>query len=327
MKIDLPLKRMPYEEAMRRFGSDKPDLRFGLELQDVSRFAKTIDFPVFQQTLDKGGQVIAVVIPGGASMSRKEIDSLAEYVKTYRLGGLPWIAPNSEKSRGSILKFVSEDEIQQLASELDANEGDLIVFGSDESETVLNGMGQLRCEVARRLNLIDETKHELLWVTEFPLFEYSEEEDRLVAKHHPFTSPLDEDIHLLASEPAKVRAKAYDIVMNGVELGGGSIRIHDQKLQEEMFSYLGFTKEEAYENFSFLLDAFQYGVPPHGGCALGLDRLVMLLCGASSLRDVIAFPKVQTSSDLMTNAPGTVSQKQLEELSIQVVEDPSSIEE
>lgn len=314
--IELPLRRMPYEEAMRRYGSDKPDLRFGMELQDVSDFAKQSDFPLFQQTIADGGQVIAIVVPNGGSLSRKEIDALGEYVKTYRLKGLPWIAPSDEKSRGSIMKFLTEEEIQALCESIGAATGDLILFGSDESERVLNGMGMLRCEVAKRLDMIDEQRNELLWVTEFPLFEYSEEEDRLVAKHHPFTSPLEEDRDLLGSEPAKVRARAYDIVMNGVELGGGSVRIHDQALQEEMFSLLGFTQEEAYENFSFLLDAFQYGVPPHGGCALGLDRLVMLLCAADSLREVIAFPKVQTSADLMTQAPGLVSQKQLDELQL-----------
>ncbi len=316
--LSLPLRRMPYEEAMRRFGSDKPDLRFGMELQDISEFAAKTSFPLFQTTVSEGGAVIAIVVPGAASMSRKEIDALGEYVKTYRLKGLPWLAPAADKSRGSILKFVSEEEIADLSALIGAKEGDLILMGSDERELVLNGMGQLRCEVARRLNLIDESRYELLWVTEFPLFEYSEEEGRLMAKHHPFTSPMDEDIALLSSEPAKVRSRAYDIVMNGVELGGGSIRIHDQQLQEEMFGHLGFTKEQAHENFSFLLEAFRYGVPPHGGCAIGLDRLTMLLCGASSLREVIAFPKVQTSADLMTDAPGLVSDKQLEELSIAV---------
>lgn len=316
VKVALPLRRMPYEEAMNRYGSDKPDLRFEMELQNISSEIAGIEFPLFQQTVEAGGQVIALVVPGGAALSRKEIDSLGEYVKTYRLKGLPWIAPAADKSRGSIMKFISEEQIQALSAKLGANEGDLILFGADETELVQNGMGMLRCEVARRQNMIDNDRYELLWVTEFPLFEYSEEEDRLMAKHHPFTSPMEEDIELLSSEPAKVRSRAYDIVMNGVELGGGSIRIHDQQLQEDMFGHLGFTKEQAHENFSFLLDAFQYGVPPHGGCALGLDRLTMLLCGAQSLREVIAFPKVQTAADLMTNAPGQVSQKQLDELAI-----------
>ncbi len=316
VEIDLPLPRMPYEEAMRRFGSDKPDLRFGMELQDISETAAKLDFPLFQTTVETGGAVVALVVPGGASMSRKEIDSLGEYVKTYRLKGLPWLAPASDKSRGSILKFVTEEQIASLAEELGATEGDLILMGSDERELVLNGLGMLRCEIAKRLDMIDDSRFNLLWVTEFPLFEYSEEEGRLMAKHHPFTSPMEEDMELLASDPAKVRARAYDIVMNGVELGGGSIRIHDQQLQEDMFGYLGFTKEEAEENFSFLLEAFRYGVPPHGGLAIGLDRLVMLLCGAPSLREVIAFPKVQTSADLMTEAPGLVSDKQLDDLSI-----------
>lgn len=328
VELSLPLRRMPYEEAMRRFGSDKPDLRFDMELHDISAEAALTEFPLFRNTVSEGGKVVALVVPGGGSLSRKEIDSLGEYVKTYRLKGLPWLAPAAEKSRGSILKFVTEDEIRALADKLSAKDGDLILIGSDESDLVLNGMGQLRCEVAKRLNLIDEDRHELLWVTEFPLFEFSEEENRLMAKHHPFTAPMDEDIDLLTSEPAKVRSKAYDIVMNGVELGGGSIRIHDQQLQEEMFAQLGFTKEQAHENFSFLLEAFRYGVPPHGGCAIGLDRLTMLFCGASSLREVIAFPKVQTSADLMTDAPGLVSDKQLDELSIklQVVEAPEEVD-
>lgn len=318
VEVSLPLRRMPYEEAMSRFGSDKPDLRFDMELKDVSEFAAKLDFPLFKDTVASGGLVLAFAIPGGATMSRKEIDGLGEFVKTYRLKGLPWIAPAAGKSRGSILKFVNEEQIQALAAEVGANEGDLIVFGSDEKELVQNGMGQLRCEVARRLDLIDPNRYELLWVTEFPLFEYSEEEGRLMAKHHPFTSPIEEDIALLGREPENVRSRAYDIVMNGVELGGGSIRIHDQALQEEMFTHLGFTREEAQDNFSFLLEAFKYGVPPHGGCALGLDRLAMLISGATSLREVIAFPKVQTSSDLMTQAPGLVSADQLEDLSIQL---------
>lgn len=309
----LPLPVMSYEEAMRRFGSDKPDLRFGMELQDISALVAESEFMVFRNALAAGGSVQCLVVPGGAALSRKEIDGLQSYVLTYRLKGLAWLAPGAAP-RGSVLKFFDAAAVAELAAAVGAAEGDLILMAADTRETVQNGLGQLRCELARRLGLLKEGDFKLLWVTEFPLFEYDKEEGRFVAKHHPFTSPMDEDLALLERAPEKVRAKAYDLVLNGTELGGGSIRIHDQALQRRMFELLGFSEEAAWENFGFLLEAFKYGVPPHGGCALGLDRFVMLMTGAGSIREVIAFPKVQTSADLMTEAPGTVSEKQLDEL-------------
>lgn len=311
----LPLQRMTYREAMRRFGSDKPDLRFGMELHDLSEQVKDNEFVVFRNALEAGGSVQCIVVPGGGSMTRKEIDSLQTFAQTYRLKGLPWIVPG-ETPRGSVLKFFTPEAIAALAESVGAQDGDLILMAADQTEIAQIALGQLRCEVAKRLNLLQKDDYKLLWVTEFPLFEYDDEEQRLVAKHHPFTSPMDEDLALLDTAPQEVRAKAYDIVLNGTELGGGSIRIHDQNLQKRMFGLLGFSEASAWENFGFLLEAFKYGVPPHGGCALGLDRFVMLMTGAESIREVIAFPKVQTSADLMTEAPGTVSAKQLDELKL-----------
>lgn len=313
--LQLPLPRLPYVEAMRRFGSDKPDLRFEMELQDLTDAFPNSEFPWFKEANEKGEAILGLVAKGAASFTRKQIDSLAEYVKTYRLRGLVWLVP-SLPARGSILKFMNEDEVSALAERLGAGSDDLILISTGALETVQNGMGMLRCELAKRLGLLEGKSDQLLWVTEFPLLEYDEEAGRYVAKHHPFTAPMDEDVKLLESNPAAVRAKAYDMVLNGTELGGGSIRIHDQDLQKKMFALLGFSEERAWENFGFLLEAFKYGVPPHGGLAVGLDRLVMLLSGAESLREVIAFPKVQTSSDLMTDAPGLVSQEQLDELAI-----------
>ena len=258
-----------------------------------------------------------ICVKGGAAFSRREIDALGEFVKTYRAKGLAWLCP-SETPKGSFLKFLQPEGVAALASVLEAGADDLMVFVADKDEVVFDSLGALRCEVAKKQELIKENTYALLWVTEFPLFEYDEEENRFVAKHHPFTGPMDEDIALLETAPGKVRAKAYDLILNGTELGGGSIRIHDQALQQKMFSLLGFSEEEAYKQFGFLLDAFKYGVPPHGGLAIGLDRLVMLMTGSKSIRDVIAFPKVQNSSDLMTEAPSPVALKQLEELGIVV---------
>ena len=319
--VKLPLRRMTWAEAMRRFGSDKPDLRFGMELQDLSDFFRDTEFAPFCQALDAGASVTAIVVPGGASLSRKKIDALSEYAKTYRLHGLAWLVVNGEEIRGSAAKALGAETASALAGKLSASGEDLVLMAADETSRLRVAMGQLRCEVARRLEMIRPGHHELLWVTEFPLFEYSEEEKRLVAMHHPFTAPMDEDRALLDTDPARVRAQAYDIVLDGTELGGGSIRIHDAELQSKMFGLLGFTPERARANFAFLLDAFKYGVPPHGGCALGLDRLVMLFLGAASIRDVIAFPKVQTSSDLMTDAPSPVAREQLEELRIRLAEE------
>lgn len=321
IKIDLPLQRMPYAEAMERFGSDKPDLRFAMEINNVSDWAAKLDFAVFKNALAlPKGRVACIQVPGAASMTRKQIDSLGEFVKTYRASGLAWLAFGAE-TRGSFLKFVTDVDIAEIKQKLSVKDGDLLLFVADKYQVVQDSLGQLRCEVAKRLNMIDENQYKLLWVTEFPLLEYSEEEHRYTAMHHPFTSPMEEDLPLLTSDPGAVRAKAYDVVLNGTELGGGSIRIHDQDLQKQMFGLLGFTEEQAFANFGFLLEAFRYGVAPHGGCALGLDRLVMKLSRITDIRDVIAFPKVQTSADLMTMAPGTVSDKQLAELKLNLQPD------
>jgi len=320
VEVSLPLPRLTWREAMNRFGSDKPDLRFGLELKDISGIARQIPFPVFEDALENGGSVRAVCIPDGATMTRKEIDSLGEVAKTYQAKGIAWLVP-SAVPRGSFLKFLTPDQIGEIAENVGAGDQDLILIVSDKDSVVFSALGALRCEVARRFSLIPENSYNLLWVTEFPLLEYNEEANRYVAMHHPFTSPMDEDLSLLESDPGAVRAKAYDIILNGTELGGGSIRIHDQALQKKMFSLLGFTEEAAQEQFGFLLDAFSYGVPPHGGLAFGLDRMIMLMAGCKSIREVIAFPKVQNSSDLMTEAPAPVADLQLEELGITVKEE------
>lgn len=321
MQIDLklPLPRLCYDEAMRRFGSDKPDLRFGMELADVSDLAEAVPFKAFSDAIENGGSVRLIAVPGGSSMSRKEIDSLGEYVKTYRAKGLAWLTVE-ENPRGSILKFVDTDVVQRFAERAQASAGDLLLLVADRDEVVLDALGQLRCEVARRRKLFAPDDYKLLWVTDFPLLEKDEEAGRFAAKHHPFTSPLDEDLALLESDPGAVRAKAYDIILNGTELGGGSIRIHDQELQKRMFRLLGFSEEQAWRRFGYLLEAFKYGVPPHGGLAFGLDRLVMLLTGSDSIREVIAFPKVQNSSCLMTEAPGDVDEAQLEELGLSLTQ-------
>lgn len=316
--VALPLRRLTFATAMERFGSDKPDLRFGTELADISDLVQDSEFSVFANAVLSGGSVRLINVPGGASMTRKEIDSLGEFVKTYRAKGLAWLTCDKEP-RGSILKFMSQDLLEKIYQRAASAQGDLLLIVADKNEVVFDALGQLRCEVAKRLHMIDPSRYELLWVTEFPLLEYDEEDKRYVAKHHPFTSPMDEDVPLLDSDPLKVRAKAYDIVLNGCELGGGSIRIHDQELQKNMFNKLGFTDDEAWARFGFLLKAFQYGVPPHGGMAFGLDRMVMLMTGSESIRDVIAFPKVQNASCLMSEAPNVVEQKQLDELFIKNV--------
>ncbi len=321
--IDLPIRRIPWQEAMERYGSDKPDLRFGMELQDISDWASGIDFVVFKNALDEKGLVKAVVIPGGAAFSRKEIDALGEVCKTYKAKGMAWVVP-SEQPRGSFLKFLKPEDISALASEVGAGADDLICIVADNFKVVHDSLGQLRIAAANKLGLIRKDDFKLCWVTEFPMFEWSDEEGRYMAMHHPFTCPMDEDLDHLESDQGKVRSKAYDIVLNGCELGGGSIRIHDRDLQMRIFKLLGFTAESAQEQFGFLLDAFKYGVPPHGGLAIGLDRFVMLLTGAGSIREVIAFPKVQNSSDLMTDAPSPVAEKQLEELGIEVSAGTSS---
>ncbi len=318
VEIPLPLPRLTWQQAMDRYGSDKPDTRFGMELFDISDIAEKCGFQVFAQAVANGGSVRGIKAEH-AGLSRKEIDALGEFVKTYGAKGLAWINFKEEGISSPIAKFLSEQELEAIAQRAEAKTGDILFFVADSDKAVYASLGALRLELGKRLGLIPENQWNLLWVTEFPQFEYSEEEGRLVAMHHPFTSPMDEDLDLLETEPEKVRAKAYDIVLNGVELGGGSIRIHDSALQERMFRALGFTKQQAWERFGFMMRAFQYGTPPHGGLAYGLDRLAMLLAGRQSLRDVIAFPKVQNASDLMSEAPDVVDQAQLNELGIGIL--------
>lgn len=318
IELQTPFLRMPYQEAMDRFGSDKPDIRFGLELVNISDLVGNCGFKVFADAVKKGGSVRVINAKGcGAKFSRREIDSLVEFVKIYKAKGMAWIVVEQNELKSAITKFFSEDEIKAILDRVKAEPGDLICFVADRNEIVYDALGQLRLELARKLGLLNKNDYKFLWVTEFPLLEHDEEEKRWVAKHHPFTSPMDEDIQYLETDPGRVRAKAYDIVLNGVEIGGGSIRIHSQELQSRMFKLLGFTEEQAWERFGFLLEAFKYGTPPHGGMAYGLDRLIMLMAGRDSIRDVIAFPKVQNASDPMTNAPDFVEPRQLKELYIQ----------
>lgn len=319
--IETPLPRIKYADAMARYGSDKPDTRFGLELVDLSDVVKSSEFSVFQNALASGGSVRAVNAKGAsASFSRKELDAMGEFVKTYRAKGLIWMNDKADGLASPILKFLTEDEIAAIRKATNLEEGDVLFIIADSNKTVFASLGALRLKLAEKLNLIPKDKYNLLWVTEFPQFEWSEEENRFMAMHHPFTSPLDDDIDRLESDPANVRAKAYDIVLNGVEIGGGSIRIHSQELQKRMFRALGFTDEQAEYRFGFLTDAFRYGPPPHGGMAYGLDRLAMIITGSSSIRDVIAFPKVQNASCPMTGAPDFVDDKQLVELHIACTE-------
>lgn len=294
LDVQLPIARMTWQEAMDRFGSDKPDTRFGMELVDVSKTVAGCGFGVFTSALENGGSVRGINAKGQAEMPRKKIDALVEFAKGYGAKGLAYLCVLPDGSyKSSFAKFMTEEQLKALVEAMDAEPGDLLLFAADKNSVVWNVLGGLRLELGRQLNLIDNSKFNFLWITEFPLFEWSEEENRYMAMHHPFTMPMEEDLAMLETEPGKVRAKAYDIVLNGTELGGGSVRISDDKIQERMFEALGFTKESAYERFGFLLDAFKYGVPPHAGLAYGLDRLVMLLTGADSIREVIAFPKVR----------------------------------
>jgi len=319
LDVQLPIARIPWQEAMDRFGSDKPDTRFGMELVDVSGVVAGCGFGVFTTALENGGSVRGINAKGQAEMPRKKIDALVDFAKGYGAKGLAYLCVLPDGSyKSSFAKFMSEDQLKALVEAMEGEPGDLLLFAADKNSIVWNVLGGLRLELGKQMNLIDNSKFHFLWVTQFPLFEWSEEENRYMAMHHPFTMPMEEDLEMLETDPGKVRAKAYDIVLNGTELGGGSVRISDDKIQERMFEALGFTKESAYERFGFLLDAFKYGVPPHAGLAYGLDRLVMLLTGAESIREVIAFPKVKDASCLMTEAPNVVDGKQLEELGISI---------
>ncbi len=320
IELDEKIRRMPYAEAMDRFGSDKPDTRFGLELCDISDLVKECGFQVFTKAVAAGGSVRLINAKGfEEKLSRRDIDALTEFAKSFRAKGLAWIAWSKEEGvKSAITKFLDEDTLKAIYERSGFEPGDILFFCADKNTIVYNTLGGLRLHLAEKYGLIDESKYDVLWVTDFPMFEYSEEEKRLVAVHHPFTMPKTEDLALADTDPGKMRAKAYDLVINGQEAGGGSIRIHDRSVQEKMFNVLGFTDEQIQERFGFFVNAFRYGAPPHGGLAFGLDRLVMLLSGAESIRDVIAFPKVQNASCLMTDAPGEVEQKQLDELSLEV---------
>ena len=325
--LQLPIQRMTWREAMDRFGSDKPDLRFGMELKNVSETVKDCQFVVFKGALENGGSVRGINAEGQAGMPRKKIDALVEYAKGFGAKGLAYLAVNEDGSyKSSFAKFMTEEELSALVKAMDGKPGDLLLFAADKDKVVFDVLGNLRLELARQLDLLKKDDFKFLWVTEFPLLEYSEEQGRFVAMHHPFTMPMEEDLELIDTNPGAVRAKAYDIVLNGTEMGGGSIRIHQSDIQSKMFEVLGFTEEQAKDQFGFLLDAFKYGVPPHAGLAYGLDRMVMLMVGADSIRDVIAFPKVKDASCLMTEAPSPVDVKQLQELGIEVSEEETQEE-
>ncbi len=319
VEVQLPIRRMTWQDAMDRYGSDKPDTRFGMELNNVSDIVANCGFGVFTGALANGGSVRGINAKGQAAMPRKKIDALVEFAKTYGAKGLAYLAIEQDGSfKSSFAKFMTEEELKNLVAAMEGEPGDLLFFAADKNKVVWDVLGNLRLEIARQLGILDKGQYNFLWVTEFPLLEYSEEEGRYVAMHHPFTMPMDEDLELLDTDPGKVRAKAYDIVLNGCEIGGGSVRIFQSDIQEKMFSVLGFSKEDAYERFGFLLNAFKYGVPPHAGLAYGLDRLIMLMAKCDTIRDVIAFPKVKDASCLMTDAPNVVDDKQLKELGIDI---------
>ncbi|MBO5469617.1 MAG: aspartate--tRNA ligase [Lachnospiraceae bacterium] len=317
--VPLPLQRMTWAEAMERFGSDKPDIRFGMELVNVTDVVKDCDFVVFKGAIENGGSVRGINVKGQGAMPRKKIDALVDFAKGYGAKGLAYIAIHEDGSiKSSFAKFMKDEEMDALVKAMDGQPGDLLLFAADRDKIVFSVLGALRCEMADQLELVSKDDYRFLWVTEFPVFEWSDEENRYMAMHHPFTMPMEEDLDLLDTDMGKARAKAYDIVLNGVELGGGSVRIHQDDIQEKMFKLLGISEEDAHDRFGFLLTAFKYGVPPHAGLAFGLDRMIMLMTGADSIRDVIAFPKVKDASCLMSNAPDKVDAKQLEELCIKV---------
>ena len=319
--VPLPIQRMTWQQAMDRFGSDKPDTRFGMELNDVTDVVRDCEFAVFKNAIADGGSVRGINAKGQGTMPRKKIDALVAFVKDYGAKGLAYIAIQPDGSiKSSFAKFMKDEEMQALIAAMQGEPGDLLLFAADKNKIVYASLGALRLELADKMGLLDKNQYNFLWVTEFPLLEWSDEENRFQAMHHPFTMPMEEDLQYIDTDPGRVRAKAYDIVLNGTEIGGGSVRIHQDDIQEKMFEALGFTKERAHEQFGFLLDAFKYGVPPHAGLAYGLDRLIMLMAKVDSIRDVIAFPKVKDASCLLTNAPDTVDEKQLEELGIRVNE-------
>ena len=320
VEVQLPIQRMTWQEAMDRFGSDKPDLRFGMELTDVSEVVKDCGFGVFTAALENGGSVRGINAKGQGGMPRKKIDKLTAFVKDYGAKGLAYVAIQEDGTvKSSFAKFMTEEQMQALIAAMNGEAGDLLLFAADKNKVVWDSLGALRIELAKQLELLDKNEYRFVWITEFPLLEWSEEQNRFVAMHHPFTMPMEEDLQYIESDPGRVRAKAYDIVLNGNEIGGGSVRIFQDDIQEKMFHALGFTDEQAYRQFGFLLDAFKYGVPPHAGLAYGLDRLVMLMAKQDSIRDVIAFPKIKDASCLMTEAPTPADTKQLEELGLEVV--------
>ena len=326
--VQLPIQRMTWQEAMNRYGSDKPDLRFGMELKDVSDVVKDCGFAVFTGALENGRSVRGINAKGQGSMPRKKIDKLTAFVKDYGAKGLAYVALQEDGTvKSSFAKFMTDEQMDALVKAMDGEPGDLLLFAADKNKVVWDSLGALRVELAKQLELLDKNEYRFVWITEFPLLEWSEEQNRFVAMHHPFTMPMEEDIQYIESDPGRVRAKAYDIVLNGNEIGGGSVRIFQDDIQEMMFKALGFTKEQAYSQFGFLLDAFKYGVPPHAGLAYGLDRLVMLMAKQDSIRDVIAFPKIKDASCLMTEAPTPASEKQLEELSLAVKAQEETVEE
>lgn len=319
VEVSLPIQRMTWQEAMDRFGSDKPDIRFGMELQNVTEVVKNVDFVVFKSAIENGGSVRGINAKGQGAMPRKKIDKLVSFAKDYGAKGLAYVAVQEDGSvKSSFAKFMTEDQMQALIQAMGGENGDLLLFAADKNKVVWDVLGALRLELARQMDLLDKNEYKFLWITEFPLLEWSEDQNRFTAMHHPFTMPMEEDLQYIDSDPGRVRAKAYDITLNGNEIGGGSVRIFDQDIQKKMFEVLGFTPEQAEEQFGFLTNAFKYGVPPHAGLAYGLDRVIMLMAKADSIRDVMAFPKVKDASDLMTEAPSRVSEDQLEELGLQV---------